>query len=67
MLVYLVAAAIAAGRAAKGMGWLAAVSSFLAFPILHFGYGLGFLWGAARLAAGRHRPSTSLGAVPISR
>jgi glycosyltransferase involved in cell wall biosynthesis len=65
--LYLVAAAVAAAHAAKGMGWRTAASSFLAFPILHFGYGIGFLWGAARLAVGRHRPSTNLGAVPISR
>ena len=64
---YLCAAAIAAARAARGMGWRTAASAFLAFPILHFGYGIGFLWGAARLIAGRHRPSTNLGAVPISR
>ena len=65
--VYLIAAAVAATRAARGLGWRAMISSFLAFPILHLSYGIGFLWGAARLAAGRHRPSTNLGAVPISR
>ena len=67
VVLYLIAAAVAAMRAAKGLGRRTMVSSFLAFPVLHFSYGIGFLWGAARLAVGRHRPATNLGAVPISR
>ena len=65
--IYLIAAAAAATHAARGRGWRTAASAFLAFPILHFSYGIGFLWAAVRLAVGRHRPATNLGAVPISR
>ncbi len=67
VLVYLAAAVGSALRAARGRGWRAAASAFVAFPVLHFGYGAGFLWGAVRLALGRHRPSRSLDTVPISR
>ncbi len=67
VLVDLAAAMGSALRAARGRGWRAAAATFVAFPVLHFGYGAGFLWGAVRLGLGRHRPSRGLDTVPISR
>ena len=67
LALYMTAGAVAALRAAQGKGGWAIANTFLAFPVLHFSYGAGFIWGAVRLLAGRHRPAQRLDAVPISR
>jgi glycosyltransferase involved in cell wall biosynthesis len=64
---YVAVAAFVATRASRTRGWRVAAATFMAFPVLHFSYATGFLWGAIRLLAGRHRPARHLDAVPISR
>lgn len=66
-LGYAAICAAAAVQAADGKGWRVCLATAPAFPVLHFGYGAGFVWGMIRLAAGRHRPAQTLGTVPLSR
>ena len=67
ILAYAAACSLAAAHAARPRPLGVVVRTALAFPILHVGYGLGFIWGLVRLLAGRHRPSRSLDTVPLSR
>ncbi len=66
-LAYAATMLTAAVGAVRQHGARCALSLLAVFPVLHFGYGIGFLVGLARLPFRRHPLAPAADAVPLSR
>ncbi len=64
---YVMGLALVAVQAARRESVGTGLAMFAALPVLHFSYGLGYLYGLARMAAGRKIRPAKTASIPLSR